>query len=78
MTTQKPKQELCNAELKLPPVALYVGYLDDYYGRRLNVYAGNWPDGAARVVGKCGEPKGHDGRCKAGKLKYEITVEWWK
>ena len=76
MATQKPKQELCNAELKdyfsLPLVRSVIVS----YGRDVVAYDG--PDGRFGVVGKCERLKGHDGRCKAGKLKYEITVEWWK
>ena len=83
MTTKN--NELCGNKLRMSPVALGVvnGYGD---GGRLLVVAGGRPVLAplralwcARVVARCSEKKGHEGKCKSSKVKLEVeSITWWK
>jgi hypothetical protein len=75
MTTQK---QLCNAELTDYISLPLVRNLYSYFVYRRYVFAGGRPGYRFGVVAKCEREKGHNGRCKTSKLKYKITMEWWK
>ena len=69
------KKQICNSRIDIPPLARYDYY--NFYINGRNVVASSRPDDRLGVA-KCEREKGHEGRCKASKLKYKITMEWWK